>query len=257
MSDTSGIILLTNDDGIHAEGLRYAKLATERLGEPWIVAPEAERSAVGHAITLYDPIKVHEISHNGEFFGYGIGGTPADAVKLAIHALLPQRPRLVVAGINNGANLGINVLYSGTISAATEGAILGVPSMAVSLAQKKNPPYHWAIPHVETLARWVLRTGLPEGVALSVNVPVIPPEEVRGYKLTKQALGRFNEKYERREDPRGNVYFWPTAEVMPNLSDDSVDVVALQQGFISVTPLFYDLTAHMHVRDLAQSLESL
>ena len=140
MTDSDPLILLTNDDGIHAEGLRYLKTAVSALGRVCIVAPESEQSAIGHAITLYEPIRVREVIRDGVFYWYGVAGTPADAVKLALYSLLPRVPDLVISGINDGANVGINVLYSGTVSAATEAAILGVPAIAVSFAQKKDPP---------------------------------------------------------------------------------------------------------------------
>ncbi|MBI4962659.1 MAG: 5'/3'-nucleotidase SurE [Desulfomonile tiedjei] len=257
MTEHQPLILLTNDDGIHAEGLRHLRMAADALGQVWIVAPESEQSAVGHSITLYDPIKVHEITKNGAFYGYGIGGTPADSVKLALYSLLPRTPDLVISGINNGANLGINVLYSGTVSAATEAAILGVPSLAVSVAKKKDPPFHWVLPHVAVLARWVLKNGLPPGVALNVNVPALPPEQVRGYKLTRQGLARFRERFEQREDPRGNHYYWLSGEPTAQETGDRIDVTAVTDGYVSVTPLFYDLTAHSHTEDLACSLKNL
>lgn len=255
MTDKRKFILLTNDDGIHAEGLRYLRRAASELGEVAIVAPETERSAVGHAINLYDPIKVRELSRNGDFYGYGIGGTPADAVKLAVRSLLPRRPDLVLSGINNGANLGINVLYSGTVSAATEGAILGIPSMAFSLAQKKDPPFQWALPHILHLARKVLDFGLPQGLALNVNIPALPPEEIRGYRITKQSTLGFRDNFERREDPRGNVYYWMAAEAPPDDRNESADIKSVGDGYVSITPLFYDLTAHSHMVELSDFVE--
>lgn len=257
MTDSGPLILLTNDDGIHAEGLRYLRRAVSALGRVSIVAPESQQSAIGHAITLYEPIRVREVMRDGLFYGYGVQGTPADAVKLALYSLLPRVPDLVISGINDGANVGINVLYSGTVSAATEAAILGVPAMAVSLAQKKDPPFELALPHVETLARLILENGLPPGVALSVNIPALPVDEVRGFKLTRQGLAKFRERYERREDPRGNVYYWLSGEVVPDTSDDATDLAALVDGYVSVTPLFYDLTAHAHAQELALTLEKL
>lgn len=251
------LILLTNDDGIHAEGLAYLKKAAELVGEVQIVAPNSEQSAVGHSITLYDPIKAHEVRKDGVFYGYGIGGTPADSVKLAMHCLLERPPDLVISGINNGANLGINVLYSGTVSAATEAAILGAPSMAVSIGEKRNPPYEFAIDHVVTIAQWVLRNGLPRGVALNVNIPAIPPDRIKGIKRTRQALSTFNETFERREDPRGDRYYWLSGEMVPDERDDDVDIVAVKKGFVSVTPLFYDLTAHAHLDDIEKSLTKI
>ncbi|MDD3473756.1 MAG: 5'/3'-nucleotidase SurE, partial [Syntrophaceae bacterium] len=214
------LILLTNDDGIHAEGLRQLRTAAERVGDTFIVAPITEQSAVGHSITLYDPIRVHEVRKDGAFYGYGVGGTPADSVKLAMHCLLPRRPDLVISGINNGANLGINVLYSGTVSAATEAAILGAPSMAVSIGQKKTPPFEYAAPHIVSIASWILRNGLPPGVTLNVNIPPLKPEKIKGVKRTRQALSRFNETFERREDPRGDHYYWLSGEIIPEQIGD-------------------------------------
>ena len=251
------LILLTNDDGIHAEGLEYLKKAAELVGEVQIVAPNSEQSAVGHSITLYDPIKAHEVRKDGVFYGYGIGGTPADSVKLAMHCLLERPPDLVMSGINNGANLGINVLYSGTVSAATEAAILGAPSMAVSIGEKRNPPYEFAIDHVVAIASWVLKNGLPRGVALNVNIPAIPPARIKGIKRTRQALSKFNETFDRREDPRGDRYYWLSGEMVPDERDDDVDIVAVKKGFVSVTPLFYDLTAHGHLEDIEKSLTKI
>jgi 5'-nucleotidase len=257
MTDSRPLILLTNDDGIHAEGLRKLRTAAAKLGQVRIVAPESEQSAVGHSITLYDPIKAHEVTKDGKFYGYGIGGTPADSVKLAVYSLLPRPPDLVISGINNGSNLGINVLYSGTVSAATEAAILGFPSMAVSLAQKKDPPFEWAVPHIERLGAWVLKCGLPRGVALNVNIPALPPDQVRGFKLTRQGLSKFRESFEQREDPRGNVYYWLAGEATATETDVGVDVTAVKEGYVSVTPLFYDLTAHAYTEELTCSLKKL
>ncbi len=257
MKNGKPLILVTNDDGIHAEGLRFLKIAAERLGHVRVVAPEAEQSAVGHSITLYDPIKAHEIMKDGVFYGYGISGTPADSVKLALHSLLDSKPDLVLSGINNGANLGINVLYSGTVSAATEATILGFPSMAVSFAKKKNPPFEWVLPHVEKIAGWILEHGLPTGITLNVNVPFLPPEKVLGYKVTRQGLARFSEYFHQREDPRGNLYYWLAGETGVEEADDEVDTVAVAKGYVSVTPLFYDLTAHSHMKDMECSLKNL
>jgi len=257
MTDTRPLILLTNDDGIHAEGLRYLRMAAENIGRVSIVAPEAEQSAVGHSITLYDPIRAREFSKNGHFYGYGIGGTPADSVKLALYSLLPSPPALVLSGINDGANLGINILYSGTVSAATEAAILGLPAMSVSLDQKKDPPFSWAVPHIEALAAWVLRHGLPRGVALNVNIPALPPEKVRGYKVTRQGLTKFKESFEQREDPRGNHYYWLSGQATADDTSEDSDVAAVRQGYVSVTPLFYDLTAQSHMEVLSCSLSKL
>ncbi len=257
MTTKDPLILLTNDDGIHAEGLRFLRLAAQELGQVSIVAPEAEQSAVGHSITLYYPIKAHEITRDGIFYGYGISGTPADSVKLALYSLLPRRPDLVISGINNGANVGINVLYSGTVSAATEAAILGVPSMAVSIDAKKDPPFEWAAPHIQTLGRLIIENGLPPGVALNVNIPALPPDNIKGFRITKQGLSRFSESFERREDPRGNHYYWLSGQATVDQSDERVDLTALRNGYVSVTPLYYDLTAHSHTEKLTCALKKI
>ncbi len=251
MSDERPLILLTNDDGIHAEGLARLKEIASTLGEVVIVAPDREQSAVGHSITLYDPIKAHEVYKDGVLYGFSIGGTPADSVKLALHYLLPRKPGLVISGINNGANVGINVLYSGTVSAATEAAILGVPGIAVSIAAKRNPPFANVFPFVRQIASWVLKNNLPSGVALNLNVPAIPQEQIQGLKVTRQSLTRFQETFERREDPRGDSYYWLSGESLASVDEEGVDILCLKEGFASVTPLYYDLTAHKYTEELA------
>jgi 5'-nucleotidase len=250
-------IVITNDDGIYADGLAHLFKAASRLGEAIIVAPASEQSAVGHAITLYDPIRVHEIKRGGAFYGYGVTGTPADAVKIAIHKLLPKPPDLVISGINDGANLGVNVLYSGTVSAATEAAILGVPGMAVSFVQKKNPRFEWAVPHVVRIGEWILENGLPAGVAISVNTPALAPDEIKGYRLTRQSVRTMRETFEQREDPRGNVYYWLTGEASPSDSAHDIDVAAINEGYVSITPLHFDLTAHSQFSGIRKSMETL
>ncbi len=257
MSTEQPIILLTNDDGIHAEGLRYLRLAAEKIGLVKIVAPEAEQSAVGHSITLYDPVKAHEIKKDGVFYGYGISGTPADSVKLALYSLLDAPPKLVLSGINNGANLGINVLYSGTVSAATEAAILGFPAIAFSIARQKTPHYEWTVPHIEMLSTWVLANGLPPGVALSVNMPHLPPEKINGYKVTRQSLAKYREWFHQREDPRGNIYYWLAGESSCDERDENLDINAVAKGYVSITPLFYDLTAHRYLSDIEQCMKKI
>ena len=257
MTEKKPLILITNDDGILADGLRYLRDAAAAFGEVRVVAPERERSAISHAISLHDPIKVRNIRLNGDLDGHGVLGTPADSVKIAIHVLLPRKPDLVISGINDGANLGINVLYSGTVSAAREAAMLGVPAMSVSIARKKDPPFEWAIPHIQAVGRWILSNGLPPGVSLNVNIPALSPQEVKGIRITRQALTRFHEEYEPREDPRGNVYYWLSGEVPLDGDDESIDANAVRRGFVSVTPLCYDLTAHDHTVGLADSLERL
>lgn len=237
-------ILLTNDDGIYADGLRVLRSELMGLGEISIVAPATEQSAVGHAITLYNPLRVEVVKHNGEFFGYAINGTPADCVKIAVGELLDGPPDLVVSGINRGANVGINVLYSGTVSAATEAVIIGIPGIAVSVGEYKNPRYDVAARFIRRLAQVVLKEGLPPGTALNVNIPNLPEEKILGVKFTRQSKSRFVERFERREDPRKQSYYWQLVEnIGPDLEyEDDVDIKALANGYISITPLHHDMT---------------
>jgi len=237
-------ILLTNDDGIYAGGLRMLHSNLMGLGKISVVAPAMEQSAIGHAITLYNPLRVEKVQLNGEFFGYAVNGTPADCVKIAVSELLDEPPDLVISGINRGANVGINILYSGTVSAATEAAIIGIPGVAVSVSEYKSPRYDVAGRFTRRLAQVVFKDGLPRGTALNVNVPNLPEEKILGVLFTRQSQCRFVESFERREDPRKQSYYWQAVEtIVPELeSEDNMDIKALAQGYISITPLHHDMT---------------
>ena len=237
-------ILLSNDDGIHAPGIAALYEAVRDLGEIHVVAPSGEQSAVGHAITLSDPIKTKKIFRNGNFFGHAVGGTPADCVKLAACALLEHRPDLVISGINLGPNAGISVIYSGTVSAATEGTILGIPSMAISINTFKDPLWDTAARVARHLAGLVRKTGLPPRTLLNVNVPNLPIEQIRGFMATHMGESRFVETFDRRTDPRGNEYFWMDGELEQYGETAGSDLQALNQGFVSLTPIWFDLTNH-------------
>ncbi|HWP35773.1 MAG TPA: 5'/3'-nucleotidase SurE [Thermodesulfobacteriota bacterium] len=235
-------ILVSNDDGINAKGIRVLVAELRSLGEVTVVAPETERSAVGHAITLSDPLRVKEVRDNGELFGYSVNGTPSDCVKIAINALLPDPPDLVVSGVNLGANVATDVIYSGTVSAATEGTIMGVPSIAVSLNTFTNPDFRPAARFARLLAEEVLERGLPERTLLNVNVPNLPLEEIKGVVVTRQGKSRFVETFHKRIDPRNNTYYWQAGEMVVIEEGEDVDVAALRAGNITVTPIHYDLT---------------
>lgn len=243
-------ILVTNDDGIHAHGLFVLVQAMKQLGEVHVVAPLVEKSAVGHALTLVDPLRVEKVFHDGVLFGHAVNGTPADCVKLAVNVLLETRPDLVVSGINRGANTGHNIIYSGTVSAATEGAILGIPSLAISLEWRAKLDFQPAAEVALEVARKVVERGLPEGVLLNVNVPAVPRDQIRGMRVTEQGKGRFVEFFEERIDPRGNAYYWQTGETHIPESVAYVDDTALADGCVSITPIHYDLTARHFLRDL-------
>jgi len=245
-------ILITNDDGIHAPGLAVLREALEGLGNLHIIAPDTERSAAGHAITMLHILRVLEIRHNGRLFGRAVNGTPADCVKLALSNLLQKPPALVVSGINPGPNTGTNVLYSGTVSAAMEGTIYGIPSLAVSMGSlKSQQDFRPAGIYARRIAAQILEKGLPPGVMLNLNVPSLPSEQIKGIRLTHQARYQYNDKYEKRQDPRGWDYYWLSledAEVID--SSPYADAVAVAQGYVSLTPLSFDLTKHDFMHEL-------
>lgn len=243
-------ILLTNDDGIFAKGIEALYEALVKHHEVYVIAPETERSAVGHAITFLDPLLVKPVKRNGAFFGYACTGTPADCVKLGISELMRPLPDVVVSGINLGANVGINVLYSGTVSAATEGAILGFPALAVSIDAFQPQDFTAATDAVLYLLTVIEKRGLPRGVCLNVNVPNLPPEDIRGMRVTRQGNLTYEENYERRMDPRNRVYYWLTGSVSFAENSPDADVQALSEGYISVTPIQHDLTHHGMLAEL-------
>lgn len=236
-------ILLTNDDGIHAPGLSALYQALKADHEVFVVAPESEMSAVGHAITLTSPVRVQKTRKEDLFPGYAVTGTPADCVKIAVQELLGSTPDLVLSGINLGSNVGVNILYSGTVSAATEGAFLGLRSAAVSLATRENPDFRFAAQFCKEIIRFMMEADLRAGTALNVNIPAVPPEEIRGVRLTRQGTGRFEDRFERRNDPRGNVYYWLVAESFLDHGNSDTDSIALSENRISITPIHYDLTS--------------
>jgi len=244
-------ILLTNDDGILAEGL--IALYEELKGdfELSIVAPETEMSAVGHAITLSNPLRVRQFKRNGVFFGYGVSGTPADCVKIAVQEILKQRPDMIISGINLGSNVGINLLYSGTVSAATEGAFLGFPSVAISLNTKTNPDFGFAARFSRRIIRFVMESGLKKRTALNVNIPAIPEDQIKGISFTTQDLVTQRDRYERRSDPRGNVYYWLAGETPVEESVPNTDLKVLMENRITITPITFDLTDLKEVKRLA------
>ncbi len=245
-------ILLTNDDGIYAPGLAALYRELKYLGEVTVVAPESEQSAVGHSISLITPLRVKEVSINGGIEGWAVSGTPADCVKIALAELLPELPEMVVSGINLGPNVGINVLYSGTVSAATEASILGVRGVAYSLnSYDINADFATAA----RLARDLLTQFLGcscwnNGTCFNVNLPALPRDQVKGIRITRQDTGPLVEHFERRVDPRRHVYYW-LAEINERQAPDlDTDYGALGQGYVTVTPIHHDLTDYRSLSDL-------
>ncbi len=243
-------ILVTNDDGIYAPGIYALCNAMSELGDTYVVAPDSEQSAIGHAITISDPLRVKEFEKNGNFFGWAVNGTPADCVKLAIKAILNVHPDLVVSGINSGSNTATNVIYSGTVSAATEGTIMGIPSIAFSLTTFQKVDLTPASEIAQFIARLVLQQGLPKDTLLNVNIPPLPRDEIRGIKLTRQGKARYEETFEKRVDPMNRVYYWLGGSKVVMDSEEDIDDIAIMNGYVSVTPLHFDLTDYRSLQEL-------
>jgi 5'-nucleotidase len=239
-------ILVTNDDGIHSPGILALAEKVSGLGEVVVVAPDRERSAVGHSLTLHSPLRAEEI--RPRFFA--VDGTPTDCVNLAIHGLLKQRPDLVVAGVNKGANLGDDLTYSGTVSAAMEAAIMGLPAIAVSLAAETFPARLFDYPAeiAARLASMVLAKGLPPDTFLNVNVP---SEGAKGVRLTRQGKRIYGDLVVEKRDPRGRKYYWIGGGELGFEDIEGTDFNAVQNGFISVTPLHFDLTNYRSFEGLS------
>jgi 5'-nucleotidase len=232
------LILVTNDDGFLSPSLVALAQALEELGEVWVYAPDSEKSAVGHGISLNRPLRAVEVR---ERF-YHIDGTPADCVLLAVNELLPRKPDLVMSGINPGPNLGDDVTYSGTVAGAYEGMLLGIPSIAISSASYDSSEYGDIAEVGVILARHVLEHGLPADTVLNVNVPEIPIDELQGIAVTRQGLRNYGGKIHVREDPRGKPYYWIGGFRPEHIISDGTDFEAIAENKVSITPLHRDIT---------------
>ena len=229
------VILVTNDDGVHAVGLGALAEALTSLGEVYVVAPDREQSAVGHALTLHRPLRVDRLGERR----FAVNGTPSDCVNLGVLGLLPEPPVLVVSGINHGSNLGDDVTYSGTVSAAMEGTLLGIPSVAVSQVEGEPGGFHGAGRVASLVAARVLVEGLPAKTLLNLNVP---SGDIRGIRVTRLGHRVYREKVVQEMDPRGRPYYWIGAGPPEWREDEDSDISAVHAGLVSVTPLHLDLT---------------
>ncbi|WP_282010832.1 5'/3'-nucleotidase SurE [Nitrospina watsonii] len=239
------MIILTNDDGFYAAGLQSMWRELSPLTEVLIVAPESEQSAVGHAITLAQPLKAHAVKDQEHgLIGYAVTGTPADCVKIAVTELLEEPPDLVVSGVNHGGNMGTSIIYSGTVSAATEAATMGLPAIAVSLDSWESRDFSVATEFIRKLYPLVIEKGLPEGVSLNVNIPAVPRDQIQGVAVTRQGKSRVIEKFDKRVDPRNNIYYWLAGEMVFMEVEAGTDCEMVRENYISVTPIHYDLTRH-------------
>ena len=243
-------ILLTNDDGIYAPGLWALHRRLSFAHTVTVVAPDRERSAVGHGITLHEPLRATHIHVNGEGKGYAVNGTPADCIKLSVLEILETRPDMVISGINPGANVGINVHYSGTVAAAREAALLGLASLAVSINCHQPSFLEEAAAFTEALARLVMERGLPRGVFLNVNIPDIPIQTVRGISISSQGISISRERFEKRVDPRNRTYYWQELESPADFRGSGMDGNVLSHESISITPMRCDMTDYEVMAEL-------
>lgn len=243
-------ILVTNDDGIDAEGLRVLAEALNTLGNVWIVAPRHEQSAVGHSLTLHRPLRVHKADEKK----FAVDGTPTDCVCLAVNALMERPPDLLVSGINTGGNMGDDITYSGTVSAAWEGTLLGIPSFAISTLCDDKEVFHFepAADFALKLARALLRNRLPANTLLNVNVPNTNGSPITQYRITRQGRRIFSDPIVEKIDPRGKKYYWIGGAFLGFEDIPNSDLLAVHQQFISITPVLLDLTNYASIENLLQ-----
>ena len=246
------LILVTNDDGITAPGIRTLIKVMNTIGEVVVVAPDSPQSGMGHAITVDATLQCRkEHIDDGPQVEYSTSGTPADCIKLAKHEILKRVPDLCVSGINHGSNSSINVIYSGTMSAAVEAGIEGIPAIGFSLLDFKwHADFKPAEDFVKNITLNTLLNGLPEGVVLNVNIPNLKKEEIKGTKICRQAMGVWKEDFDKRKSPFGKEYYWLSGEFVNKDKGQDTDVYALENGYVSVVPVQFDMTAHHMIQKL-------
>ncbi len=243
--------LVSNDDGIQAEGIIQLASSLSKVGEVIVVAPDMERSASSHAITIHLPLRVREVRLPGlDIKAYSVNGTPADCVKIGIDVLLKDKPDFVFTGINRGANLGTDVLYSGTVSAAIEGCIMGVRAVALSLLYGDTMDYTYAGQVAQSLAQALMQQELHSNFLLNVNIPNAAENDIKGVKVTHLGTRRYTKNYEMRKDPRGGTYFWLAGELADEKTDLGSDIEVTSNNYISITPLHFDLTSYSMIDEL-------
>ncbi|MDD2586830.1 MAG: 5'/3'-nucleotidase SurE [Syntrophomonadaceae bacterium] len=250
-------ILVTNDDGIHARGIHALVKELSSIAEIYMVAPDRERSGTGHSITVFEPIKVTPVTFQAVKKAWIIGGTPVDCVKLAISKLVDVKLDLVVSGINHGPNLGTDVLYSGTVSAAAEGVIMGIPSVAVSLDSfDADMDFRLAARTTRKVVELILEKGINSQTLLNINIPALPKDEIKGIRITKLGVRNYDNLFDERQDPRGNTYYWLGGGVINEEQEKDSDVIAVQEAFISITPINLDLTDYRLIKEYEDNFKS-
>jgi len=252
MKNKRPLILVTNDDGVSAPGIRTLIEVMATIGDVVVVAPDKPQSAMGHAITINNMLYLNKISNDTDAITeYSCSGTPVDCVKIAVHEILKQKPDLCVSGINHGSNSSINVIYSGTMSAAVEAGIEGIQAIGFSLLDYDwNADFSQIKSHIKKITLEVLQNKLPEGVVLNVNFPKLKENEIKGIKVCRQANALWIEKFDKRQTPQGKDYYWLSGEFVNQDKGEDTDEWALENGFISVVPTQFDLTAHHAIKNL-------
>ncbi|HPF96897.1 MAG: 5'/3'-nucleotidase SurE [Flavobacteriaceae bacterium] len=243
------LILVTNDDGVTAPGIKALIAAMKPLGEVVVVAPDSPQSGMGHAITVNSTLYVEKLDNEQNI--YTCSGTPADCVKIAINEILKRKPDLCVSGINHGSNSSINVIYSGTMSAAIEAGIEGIPAIGFSLLDYSwNANFEAAAIYARKIASTVIENKLPEGVILNVNIPNLQEKDIKGIKISRQAKANWVEEFDKRVNPMGREYYWLTGKFVDLDKGEDTDEWALKNNYVSVVPVQYDLTAHHYIQTL-------
>lgn len=246
------LILVTNDDGISAPGIRALIEVMKHIGDVVVVAPDSPQSATGHAITINNTLFINKINIDPDITTeYSCSGTPVDCVKFAVHEILKRKPDLCVSGVNHGSNSSINVIYSGTLSAAVEAGIEGIPAIGFSLLDYDwNADFEPVKPFIKRIALEVLENGLPEGVILNVNFPKLKEKDIKGIKVCRQAKAMWEERFDKRKNPQGREYYWLTGEFVNMDKGEDTDEWALEQGYVSMVPVQFDLTAYHAMQNL-------
>lgn len=250
--DSETYHLVTNDDGINAPGIRALIAVMAEIGDVVVVAPDSPQSAMGHAITINNTLYLNKVSaENALVTEYACSGTPVDCVKLAVNEILKKKPDLCVSGVNHGSNSSINVIYSGTMSAAVEAGIEGIPAIGFSLLDYSwNADFETIKPFIKKIAVEVLSQKLPEGTVLNVNFPKLQYDHIKGIKICRQAKAIWMEKFDKRQTPYGKDYYWLTGEFVNQDKGEDTDEWALAHGYVSIVPVQFDLTAHHAIQQL-------
>lgn len=251
MSSQRPLILVTNDDGISARGIRSLAEEMKAIGDIVVIAPDSAQSGMGHAITINHPLRLYSSDVFGEISAYACSGTPVDCVKLGIYEVLHRKPDLIVSGINHGANTSTNVLYSGTMSAAVEGAMEEIPSIGFSLCSfDSDADFSIARKVAKQVVNAVLEQGIPKGICLNVNIPYIPEAEFKGLKICRQAHAFWEDRFDKRYDQFGKPYYWLTGDFYDQDKSENTDLYWIEKGYASIVPTQFDMTAYGAMKEL-------